>query len=185
MSHDRIEVSRAWEAARYWILRPDVEGEYSLDPDDPGGETKFGISKRAYPALDIKNLTREQAAEIYRRDYWEPCQCDELPFPLALAVFDGAVNQGRNASIRLLQLAVESVTGRRIAVDGLIGSDTIGAARLAWKIDPDWTLAAFLSFRADRYAGTIEERPTSRKYRRGWFLRLFKAQAAAMKPLEV
>ena len=41
------------------------EGGYVNDPDDPGGETKYGISKRSYPALDIKNLTVEQATAIY------------------------------------------------------------------------------------------------------------------------
>ena len=46
------------------------EGGYANDPDDPGGETNWGISKRAYPNLVIKALTREQAREIYQRDFW-------------------------------------------------------------------------------------------------------------------
>ncbi|MBI5843910.1 MAG: hypothetical protein HZB23_04475 [Deltaproteobacteria bacterium] len=45
------------------------EGGYVNDPADPGGETRFGISRRAYPNEDIKALTRERAAEIYYRDY--------------------------------------------------------------------------------------------------------------------
>jgi lysozyme family protein len=52
------------------------EGGYVNHPGDPGGETKFGISKRAYPALDIKALTLGQAKAIYRRDYWIPAGCD-------------------------------------------------------------------------------------------------------------
>ena len=46
------------------------EGGYVDDPDDNGGETNFGISKRAYPRVDIKNLTRKQAIKIYYQDYW-------------------------------------------------------------------------------------------------------------------
>ena len=59
------------------------EGEYSNDPSDPGGETKYGISKRAYPELDIKSLTKEDAARIYYRDYWQPLDCDSRPDDLA------------------------------------------------------------------------------------------------------
>lgn len=70
------------------------EGGYVNDPADPGGETKYGISKRSYPYLDIPSLTVEQARTIYYRDYWEPSGAAELPMPLAAAVLDTAVNQG-------------------------------------------------------------------------------------------
>lgn len=70
------------------------EGGYVNDPDDPGGETKWGISKRAYPNEDIKNLTPERACTIYATDYWDACGCDAIPFPLNVAVFDSAVNCG-------------------------------------------------------------------------------------------
>lgn len=74
------------------ILR--FEGGYVNDPADPGGETKYGISKRAYPQLDIKNLTVEDAKAIYYRDYWLPAGCDSLPTAAAFLVFDFAVNAG-------------------------------------------------------------------------------------------
>lgn len=71
------------------------EGGYVNDPQDPGGETKFGISKRAYPNLDIKNLTIEQAREIYLRDYWLGAGCDHIAdAAMAILLFDCAVNQG-------------------------------------------------------------------------------------------
>lgn len=76
------------------------EGEYSNDPNDPGGETKWGISKKAYPDEDIKNLTRERALEIYATDYWLAAGCDTLPFPANVAVFDTAVNCGVNRAVR-------------------------------------------------------------------------------------
>jgi len=70
------------------------EGGYSSDPNDPGGETNFGISKRAHPNEDIKNLTVERAGQIYRLEYWNRIGADNLPAALALMAFDGAVNQG-------------------------------------------------------------------------------------------
>jgi len=75
-----------------------IEGGYSNDPRDPGGETKFGISKRAYSDLDIASLTLEQAQQIYLRDYWEVCGCDTMTWERALCVFDMAVNQGQGAA---------------------------------------------------------------------------------------
>lgn len=70
------------------------EGGYVNHPNDPGGETKYGISKRAYPHLDIKNLTREDANALYYKDYWLAAGCDTLPAPLCLVAFDSAVNHG-------------------------------------------------------------------------------------------
>jgi lysozyme family protein len=70
------------------------EGGYSNDLDDAGGETNFGISKRAYPNEDIKNMTKERATELYVRDYWNACNCGELPYPLDIVCFDTAVNMG-------------------------------------------------------------------------------------------
>lgn len=72
-----------------------TEGGYVNDPHDPGGETKYGISKRAYPDLDIENLTLEQAKDIYLRDYWGPAGCGAaMDDALATLLFDCAVNQG-------------------------------------------------------------------------------------------
>lgn len=70
------------------------EGGYVNDIRDGGGETNYGISKRAYPSLDIKNLTRDEAIEIYRSDYWQRAGCDALEWPMCLVVFDTAVNMG-------------------------------------------------------------------------------------------
>lgn len=70
------------------------EGGYANDPKDPGGETKYGIAKKFHPGLDIKNLTLDEAKEIYRSEYWEPAGCNGLPYPEDLIVFDTAVNMG-------------------------------------------------------------------------------------------
>jgi len=79
------------------------EGDYSNDPKDRGGETRYGISKRAYPNLDIKNLTRAEAKKIYRIDYWDAIDADDLPEHLRLMAFDCAVNQGVSACKMILK----------------------------------------------------------------------------------
>lgn len=98
------------------------EGGYVNDARDPGGETRFGISKRAYPDVDILRLTEDEAKAIYRRDYWDTLRPDEIPEELAICLFDCAVNMGRDKAIRLLQRACG------VAQDGVMGGNTIAAA---------------------------------------------------------
>jgi lysozyme family protein len=74
-----------------------IEGGYVNDPNDPGGETKFGLSKRANPDLDIKNLTLQQAQERYRTRYWACHDLDSLEYGKALLIFDTAVNGGNHS----------------------------------------------------------------------------------------
>lgn len=82
------------------------EGGYANDPNDPGGETNWGISKRSYPNVDIKNLSRDEAKEIYRRDFWNRINGDKLYDGVAFQVFDFAVNSGIETAVRGLQRAV-------------------------------------------------------------------------------
>ncbi len=86
------------------------EGGYVNDPSDPGGETNLGISKRAYPNVDIKSLTPETVAPIYKRDYWDRIAGDSLPSPLNYVAFDCAVNQGVGEAAILMR-AASSVAG--------------------------------------------------------------------------
>ena len=75
------------------------EGGYVDHPNDPGGETNFGISKRSHPDLDIKNLTLMDAAAIYLDEYWNKAGCSDIPYPGNIAVFDTAVNCGVSRAI--------------------------------------------------------------------------------------
>ena len=85
------------------------EGGYVNNPADPGGETHFGISKRAYPNVDIAALTLDAARTIYKRDYWDVLELDNRPDGPALCLFDCAVNQGVGmAKILLNQVATSS-----------------------------------------------------------------------------
>lgn len=137
-----------------------VEGGYVNDPRDPGGETKYGISKRSYPNEDIPNLTLARAKEIYLRDFWTPIRGDELPWPLSLFVFDGAVNHGLGAAIRTLQKTVG------VAQDGSFGAKTVKAVA---KQEPRELCALFMADRALRYQGTRNFDINGR----GWLKRLF------------
>lgn len=97
------------------------EGGYVNDPRDPGGETKYGISKRAYPGEDIAGMTLDRARIIYRRDYWAPAGCDAVPDGLKFDLFDMAVNSGVKTAIRTLQRAVGTEP------DGALGPVTLQA----------------------------------------------------------
>lgn len=101
------------------------EGGYVNDSRDPGGETNWGISKRAYPDVDIKALTQDDAKAIYRRDYWAPVRADELPDSVRFDVFDAAVNHGVMQSAKWLQRAAGANP------DGVIGAQTVAATRAA------------------------------------------------------
>lgn len=126
------------------------EGGYSDNRNDPGnwtggrvgvGElkgTKFGIAANTYPTLDIKNLTRDQAVAIYRRDFWDSIRGDGLTLEVGFQLLDGAVNSGITQAVRWLQRAVG------VADDGLIGPVSQAAFKAADQND------AVLLFNAER-----------------------------------
>ncbi|PUA17251.1 glycoside hydrolase family 108 protein [Glaciimonas sp. PCH181] len=105
------------------------EDGYVNNPADPGRETKWGISKRSYPNVDIKNLTRTQAIDIYRRDFWSRVHADELFGGVAYQCLDFAVNSGIETAIRYLQRALN------VADDGHWGPITVAAAKSMTETD--------------------------------------------------
>ena len=105
------------------------EGGYVNDPNDPGGETNWGVSKRSYPNLDIKNLTRDAAKTIYRRDFWERVHGDDLYDGVAFQTFDFAVNSGIETAVRYLQRALG------VADDGAWGAVSADAAKTISETD--------------------------------------------------
>lgn len=115
------------------------EGGYVHDPRDAGGETKWGISKRSYPLLDIAALTRDEAKAIYRRDFWEPVCKHTDDAALRFQLLDAAVNHGHGNATRMLQRAIG------VADDGLFGP--ISRAALS-RMDPH---DAHLLFMAERF----------------------------------
>lgn len=135
------------------------EGGYVNDRRDPGGETKYGISKRAYPGEDIANMTVERAREIYARDYWGPAGCDAMPDGAKLQVFDMAVNSGVKTAIKTVQLAIEETP------DGVLGPKTLMAIQ---SMPAPRFIARFNAQRLIYMAG-LSNWPN---YSRGWVLRV-------------
>lgn len=101
------------------------EGGYADNPNDPGGETNFGISKRAYPDLDIKNLTREKAMAIYQRDYVLPLYSQIESQAVLNALTDFGVTSGTLTAIKELQRSINAVVAGPLPVDGVFGPKTL------------------------------------------------------------
>ena len=139
------------------------EGGYVNDPKDLGGETKYGITKRFYPDVDIKNLTIEQATEIYKKDYWDKNKVESLAQNLWHIYFDMCVNMGKRTAVKVLQRAAVN-KGRDIEVDGGLGPMTIGALK---GVELDRVRA----FRVKYYVDLITARPEQEKFYLGWFRR--------------
>lgn len=135
------------------------EGGYVNDPQDPGGETQWGISKRSYPQLDIKRLTRDDAKAIYRRDFWDRIQGDALHDGVAFQVFDTAVNSGIETAVRMLQRALG------VADDGHFGPASRAAAKAMSEADQ---IMRFNAERIDFYTRLT----TFERFGKGWVRRV-------------
>lgn len=135
------------------------EGGYTNDPNDPGGETNWGISKREYPSLDIKKLTREQAKAIYLRDFWNKINADKLPNGIVFQLFDFATNSGVQTAIRYFQRALG------VADDGVIGPVTSHAMLVTSETD------MIMQLNAERL-DYMTKLVTWPKFGRGWAKRI-------------
>ena len=159
------------------------EGGLSLDRNDRGNwtsgkigvgslnGTKYGISAMAYPHLDIRNLTLQDAKDIYRRDYWNKLRCDDLPTGIDYLTFDSGVNHGNSRAAKFLQTAVGA------SADGIIGEKTI--AKVNTKNDIVGVCSEFCVTRGLFYT----EIGTFQQYKLGWFRRLFDTHATAVSEL--
>ena len=137
------------------------------DPADPGGLTKWGISQRAYPDLDIRNLSRDEAEAIYRRDYWQPLGCDDYEYSKALMLFDCAVNQGVPTAARIAQVTVN------VVADGIIGPKSRAAIM---EIESGHFVSRYCVLRLDRYRQT----KGVDRFFKGWTRRVLKIHILGM-----
>ena len=140
------------------------EGEWSDHPDDRGSRTRWGISSRAHPEVDLERLTKAGAAEIYRENYWDRVRGDELPAAVRQTIFDCAVNAGVAQSIKFLQRACVA-QGHPIIDDGVVGPKTLAAAAAS---DPVRLSAAMLGLRLAH----MTELPSWISFGRGWARRV-------------
>jgi lysozyme family protein len=157
------------------------EGGFQNDPNDPGNwtggavgagicrGTKYGISARSYPDLDIAGLSTDAASAIYRRDWWDRLGLARLPAPLATKLLDAAVNLGPRPAIACLQHALNA-QGGVLAEDGLLGPATVAAAQSA---PAETALAALREALADHYRAIVARHPERARFLAGWLTRAY------------
>tara|TARA_A100001201_G_scaffold137442_3_gene127355 strand:- start:877 stop:1368 length:492 start_codon:yes stop_codon:yes gene_type:complete len=141
------------------------EGGYVNDPKDPGGETNFGIAKRSHPDVDIKNLTKDGAKEIYKEVYWDKNKVEDLPEDLRHIYFDMCVNQGKGRAVKILQRAANA-KGAQLVVDGGLGPKTIAAIT-----NSNVELQRVRAYRVKYYSDLVTRKPDLEKFFYGWFKR--------------
>lgn len=146
-----------------------LEGNYVNDPYDRGGETKYGISKRQYPDLDIKNLTLDQAKAIYKRDYWDKLSLNLVPHQIASELFEQAVNFGVYWAGYHLQRAL-NLLGENLATDGVIGPKTIDAANDY--SDKRILFRVLNGLQFMRYVEIVSDNPSQQRFFKGWLKRV-------------
>ena len=108
----------------------DKEKGYVNHPEDPGGETNWGITRRTYPHLDIANLSRSQAFAIYARDFWSRRYYGIESQTVANLLLLHAVNAGTSEAVKTLQRAANKLIRSRLAVDGKFGPLTTAGVNL-------------------------------------------------------
>lgn len=133
---------------------------YVNDPDDTGGETKFGIAQNKNPDICVETLTMVDAQKIYFERYWLAAKCDRIASPLSLLHFDTAVNMGVGAAAKLLQTALGLVA------DGVIGPKTLAA--IAAIKDPSELCTKYLNLKQARYDAIVKANPSQAKFAKGW-----------------
>ena len=146
------------------------EGGYVNDPVDRGGETNFGITKRRYPHLDIKNLTREDARQIYFDDFWMKYGVPKFPVSMQYIVFDMIVNHGSRNAFKIIQKAINHKAGNPdlLKVDGKFGPQSkLQFSRYTPEND------RVLAFRAKFYCDICRANPSQYRFFKGWMTRCF------------
>jgi lysozyme family protein len=142
----------------------EFEGGYSDNPNDPGGKTKYGIAKKYYPDVDIKNLTPKEATIIYKRDYWERYKCSLVSNHISFLFFDTVLHQGGDFATRALQ----RITG--VSQDGILGDKTVEASKFA-------AIENLAQERVNRCNDRIAKDADLEEFRQGWYNRVKKALA--------
>ena len=139
------------------------EGGFVNHPKDPGGITNLGVTKRVWEdwkgkevsEQDMKDLTPEDVAPLYKKRYWDKCKCSDLGSGLDWAVFDWAVNSGTGRAAK----AVQKICGA--AQDGAIGPKTLALVKGQ---DTEYMIEEFGKIRQEFY----ESLKTFDTFGKGW-----------------
>ena len=147
----------------------EYEGGYVNHPNDPGGETYKGISRRAHPnwkgwqLIDQKKPVPEQLVqEFYYNNYWVLLKCDEMPYPVGEYLFDFGVNAGITRAVITVQRALN------VKADGVLGPVTIGAIQ---KQDPQKLMYELLKDRVGYYTTITMQNSRFQVFFLGWIRR--------------
>jgi len=143
------------------------EGGYVNHPDDPGGETNFGIARKFYPSLDIVNLTRGAAIQIYKADYWDKNKIESFPESIRLTMFDMAVNMGYKNAIKVLQTTLNKY-GRKIEIDGIAGPKTFEALSILSNGFKEIFIFSLTIDRLNYYINLVSARSNMVVFLKGW-----------------
>lgn len=157
-------ISPAFLDAFDWIIK--AEGGAKL-VNDTGGLTRYGISQRSWPNVDVENLTLPQAQDIYLNGYWRPIKGNALPPALGLCLFDASVNMGVPTAVRILQTVLRNVT-----VDGVMGPETLSAAKMF--LPRPELVAQFMRLRNSWYRDLAAKSEKHAKYLYGWEMRCWR-----------
>jgi len=141
-------------------------------PGDAGGRTKWGVSQRAYPDLDIERLDRATARSLFEADYWARVRADDLPEEIRWDVVDFAFNAGVGVAARTLQRSVNLCLQAHSRHDYLKLDGQIGPITLFHVDDypPDRLRRVFRAYRVAYYL-TLAEQGKS-KFIHGWLRRV-------------
>lgn len=174
MSHD-ID-----EALKYLL---DEEGGWVNNPNDRGGETKWGVTQSVYdkfrtllkePTRSVRQIEMPEARQLYDVLYWRAAGCDRLPWPISYLVFDASVNSGINRGIRWAQ------TGLGLTADSRVGPATVAAAQTAVEEGDTRKLVAIIQARSKFLTDLIRKSPSQLTFLGGWWNRTLKVLARSI-----
>ena len=154
----------------------DAEGGYCNDKNDHGGATNLGVIQREYDAWrkkhgkepqSVKLITKEEAAEHYKEEFWLPGKCDRMNWPVNAVHFDACVNAGVHQAAKFLQRAIG------VAADGIVGPATLAALEGCCKASSSAVIAQrIIGQRPDFYRALAAKDPTQNDFLKGWLNRV-------------
>ena len=146
------------------FIYPSEKG-LSNSASDRGGETNHGISQKAFPNLDIKNLSYESAKKLAFECYWKRYRINEITSqPIATFIYDMIFNMDYDDAVKAIQRAVGG-----IKVDGVMGSVTIAAINSCQNLD--WLLDRIFKERMRVYLLILDRLPNQAVNMRSWMRR--------------